>query len=503
VRLCAAFALGAATVFSFSPFYLFPISVVTLVCLFLLWGHSERRRTAFFIGFAYGLGLFLFGVSWVYVSIHDFGGLPAWLAGLATLGFCCVLAAFPAFAGFLQSYSKGEARYALVMPVCWVATEWARGWVLTGFPWLALGYSQAPNSPLAGYAPVIGVYGVTLAISLSAGFAAQFIVKLNRGSATQCRFVKCIAFSVPVVMIWVVGFGLKQVPWTKPVGEPIKVSLLQGGIAQNLKWKPQSLSMTMDLYASMVSKSDAKLIVLPEIAIPIFYHQIPRDYLDRLKKHAAARAGGILMGVPELEGKDNYFNSVVTLGPDTLQRYRKVHLVPLGEFIPFSSIFGWVNNILQIPLADFSRGEIRQQPINIAGQKIAVNICYEDAFGEEIIRQLPEATMLVNVSNVAWFGRSLAPMQHLQISQMRALETGRTMLRATNTGMTAVINYRGEVEELAPEFTVATITRDVQGREGATPYVRFGNLPVIAFLLVAVVFMFLIGLLRKKTNKRC
>jgi apolipoprotein N-acyltransferase len=222
---------------------------------------------------------------------------------------------------------------------------------------------------------------------------------------------------------------------------------------------------------------------MPETALPLFLHQVPPDYLEDLAAHARKNKGDILIGVPERLQNGQYFNSVISLGSAPRQGYRKSHLVPFGEFIPLRPLLGWIVGVLAIPLQDFSRGDIDQGPLDIAGQRVAINICYEDVFGEQIIRQLPEATILVNASNVAWFGKSIAPQQHLQISQMRALETGRYMLRATNTGVTAVIDTRGQVVQAAKEFTTATVTQSVPGYQGATPFVRWGN---VAALVIAV-----------------
>lgn len=289
-----------------------------------------------------------------------------------------------------------------------------------------------------------------------------------------------------LVAVWACGFGLKQVGWSEPVGTPVSVSLIQGNVAQDLKWRPDRVGPTLDRYRSMVFASDSRLIVLPETALPLFLDQVPPEYFEELAAHARRNGGDVLIGVVEGSPGSGYYNSVITIGTAASQRYRKSHLVPFGEFIPLRPVLAWIVNVLAIPLQDFGRGDEQQRPLAIAGQRVAVNICYEDAFGEEIIRQLPEATLLVNVSNVAWFGRSLAPQQHLQISQARALETGRPMLRATNTGVTAIIGPSGKVVAAAPEFARATVTRMVQGHAGSTPYVRWGNYAVLALCVVMV-----------------
>jgi apolipoprotein N-acyltransferase len=292
-----------------------------------------------------------------------------------------------------------------------------------------------------------------------------------------------------VIAFAAAGYALQHIAWTAPAGAPVSVSLLQGNVAQDMKWRDEEMIKTLRAYADLVRASRAQLIVLPETALPLFLHQVPPDYLNTLADHAKRNQGDVLIGVVKREPGGGYYNTAVSLGASPLQKYRKSHLVPFGEFIPLRPVLAWIVNILAIPLQDFSRGAIDQQPLKIAGQSVAVNICYEDVFGEEIIRQLPQATMLVNMSNVAWFGRSIAPEQHLQISQARALETGRYMLRATNTGMTAVIDQRGRVVKVAPQFVNATVEHEVPGFQGITPYVRWGNgllLGIIAIMLIVV-----------------
>jgi apolipoprotein N-acyltransferase len=296
-----------------------------------------------------------------------------------------------------------------------------------------------------------------------------------------------------ILVLAAAGFALKQVEWVKPLGAPVTVSLLQGNIPQEMKWREDKARTTLDTYMAMTLASSGRLIVLPETALPMLLHDLPLNYLEMLSGRAHELGGDVLVGVPEHAESGEYFNSVLSLGSSPMQVYRKVHLVPFGEFIPFKPLFGWIINVLHIPLSDFSRGETIQPPLQVAGQKVAMAICYEDVFGEELINQLPEATLLVNVSNDAWFGDTVAPWQHLQISQMRALEAGRYMLRATNTGITAIINQRGEVLKRAPEFTTARLEGEAQGFAGATPYVQFGNLPVLGLLGLLLAANWIVG----------
>jgi len=493
-----AFFLGAVTVVGYAPFHMFPLPVVTLAGLFYLWSQASTPRTAAWAGFAFGLGLFLFGVSWIYISLHDYGAMPAPLAAIATFLYCAILALFPAAAAYAcaRPNVSPAIRCGLLAPAAWTLAEWMRGWLLYGFPWLATGYSQIPASPLAGYTPVLGIYGVTLATAATAGL---IVVLWQRLTNNDERGMMNAEWKTPInwrfiihhstfimIAIWFTGYGLKQMAWTIPVGAPFNASLLQGNVAQDQKWREERVRPTLETYRVLVESAPGELIILPETALPLFLEQVPQDYLSALAASARSRGGDVLIGVPERAPGGEYFNSVVSVGSSPPQIYRKSHLVPFGEFIPLRPVQAWIVGVLAIPLQDFSRGAEEQRPLAVAGQRVAVNICYEDAFGEEIIRQLPEATVLVNVSNVAWFGRSIAPRQHLQIAQARALETGRTMLRATNTGVTAVVGPRGEVLAAAPEFEIATVTYAVQGYGGATPYVRWGNYAVLALCLALI-----------------
>jgi apolipoprotein N-acyltransferase len=496
-----AFLLGAVTVAGYAPFYVYPLPVVTLVGLFYLWSQAATPRAAAAAGFAFGLGFFLFGVSWVYVSLHDFGAMPVPLAAAATFLFCAFLALLPAAAGYASARPRVSyaARYGLLAPAAWTLAEWTRGWIFTGFPWLATGYSQVPDSPLAGYAPVLGIYGITLATAVTAGLIVVLERRLiekaegERRKAEGENSSKAAVFSFILhpssfilLALWAGGYGLKQVEWTEPAGAPFAASLLQGNVEQDQKWRADRLQSTLTLYETLAKSVNGALIVLPETALPLLLEQVPRDYLDALAAQARSNGGDVLIGVPERLPGGEHYNSAITVGAAPSQRYRKSHLVPFGEFIPLRPVLGWIVGALASPLQDFSRGAADQRPLAIAGQRVAVNICYEDAFGEEIIRQLPEATVLVNISNVAWFGRSIAPQQHLQIAQARAMETGRTMLRATNTGVTAVVDPRGEVVAAAPGFTIATVTHLVQGYRGATPYVRWGNYLALALCIAMI-----------------
>ena len=472
--LFISFLAGALAVGGFAPLQAYPLPLLALAVLFALLSRTSSSRAGFLIGLAFGLGLFGAGVSWIYISLAVYGNMMAWLAALATLLFCLVLALFPAVVGALQARCGEDrtTRLLLVLPVLWVLLEWTRGWLFTGFPWLAMGYSQVPHSPLAGFAPLFGVYGVSLLMALAAGLLV-WTAQAWRNRAHLLWGVCGLA------ALLVSGQALRQIDWTTPVGKPTSVALLQGNIPQDLKWQPEKIIDTLLLYARMAEAHPAQLIVMPETALPLFESELPAEYRERLDAIGRSNGGDVLAGLATGSIHGDYFNSVMSFGSAPGQTYHKVHLVPFGEYIPLKPLWGWVVKVLHIPLSDFARGSAAQQPMNIGGQRVAANICYEDVFGEEIIRQLPEATVLVNVSNLAWFGDSFSPWQHAQISQMRALETGRMMLRATNTGVTAIIDVKGHQLAFLPLFTEGVLKGDIQGYAGATPYVRWGNLPVL------------------------
>lgn len=455
---------GAAGVLAFAPLGFYPLLLVSFAALAALWTGTPRR--CFWMGWAFGLGLFGAGVSWVYVSMSRFGGMPPPLAGIATAGLCALLALFPAAAGWLQARipAAPALRAMLLVPAAWTLFEWLRSWLLTGFPWLSAGYA-AVGWPLQGYAPLLGVFGASF-LTVALG-GTLWLVLRDRSLAHVLAFVAVIGL----------GQALRHLAFTAPSGAPVTASLLQGNIEQDLKFSAERYVHTLQTYAALAEASRAQLIVFPETALPRFLDQIDGAYIARLEAIARRNGGDALVGVLARISRDEYYNSVLTLGVSPRQLYSKVHLVPFGEFVPPG--FGWTLAILHIPMSDFSRGNDERTVLEVAGERVAPNICYEDAFGAEIARQLPEATLLVNVSNVAWFGDSLAPAQHLQIAQMRAVETGRMHLTATNSGITAAIGRDGRVVARLPQFSEGRLEVTAQGYAGATPYVRLRDWPIV------------------------
>jgi len=460
-------------VLAFAPLGFFPLALLTFGLLARFWIGATPRQ-AFWSGYAFGLGLFGAGVSWVYVSLHTFGAMPLPLAALATFLFCAFLALFPAVAGWLQARIPAQAavRACLLIPAAWTLIEWLRSWIFTGFPWLSVGYASV-GWPLQGYAPLLGVFGLSF-MTVSLGGMAWLLFQRQR----------LLVFATTFIAIIVAGQALRHVHWTEPAGEPVSAALLQGNIEQDLKFRPERYAAILATYVRLAEGARAKLIVFPETSIPRFLDRIEPEFLEQLAGVARRNGGDLLLGVPYRSRSGEYFNSVISLGSSPPQAYHKSHLVPFGEFIPPG--FGWVLGVLQVPLSDFSRGGHDQAPIAAAGQRVAVNVCYEDAFGNQIARRVREATILVNVSNVAWFGDSLAPAQHLQIARLRAVETGRMHLAATNTGITAAIDRDGRVLARLPQYTEGRLEVSAQGYAGATPYASYADWPVVIVSLLVL-----------------
>ncbi len=465
---------GAVLPFAFAPYHVTWLAPVALSILFALWSRSDKRGVML-QGYLFGLGMFTAGIYWVYISIHQFGHVPLGMSIFLCVLFIAFLAIFPTLAAYLyfrlRSY-VGPGAQLLGLPAIWVLVEWVRGWFLTGFPWLAVGYSQT-TGPLAGVAPVLGVYGLSWVVAQIAVLIVVVMVGLQwRRSALGM-----------LVLIVAAGMGLGQIEWTHPVSGPIKVSLVQGNIPQDIKWLPSVRKPTLELYRELtLDHWDSDLIIWPESAVPMFLDEA-KPFLDELGREARAHNADLLTGIiAEDRHSGQYYNTVIALGDDS-GMYAKRHLVPFTEYLPLKSILGSIVAFMDVPMSDFSAGDAGQAPLSAAGIAVGVSICYEDAFGEEMIDRLPVANVLVNVSNDAWFGGSVAPWQHLQMAQMRALETGRPMLRATNTGVTAIVAADGHIQAAAPQFKAAVLTGQVQPRQGMTPYAYWGNAPVVAILL--------------------
>jgi apolipoprotein N-acyltransferase len=496
--MVAAALAGALSLASFAPLGWWPLQFVSLAYLFYQVGVGSSVRRATLLGWAFGFGWSVAGMYWLYIALNRFGGLPAILSAIAIALLGLYMGLFGAFAAGAASWLR--RRWSLpvpgfllaVLPVTWGVSEWMRGWVFTGFPWAASGYAHIA-APLGGYAPLVGVYGIGVLAALCAGSLVML---------TQRARLPALALGA---LVLAGGQGLRLVDWTHPSGQPISVRLAQGDIAQDEKFSAEHLNDILVRYRDLLTAAPADLVAAPETAIPVFAQQLPPGYLDGLRDFSSKTGSFLMFGIPLADSPTRYTNSVGGIGPQGQgYRYDKHHLVPFGEFIPLG--FRWFVDMMQIPLGDFTRGGAVQAPFAVKDQLVLPNVCYEDVFGEEIAKQLRDAphpaTMLLNVSNLAWYGESTAIPQHLQISRMRSLETGRPMLRATNNGATAIVDAKGVVQSALPAYGRGTLAATVQGMAGTTPYIRFGNYLFLGLSALAVAGAWLTGRnYRKKTAK--
>ncbi|MCF6253017.1 MAG: apolipoprotein N-acyltransferase [Methylococcaceae bacterium] len=485
-ELCSPLA-GLLLTFAFSPFNYSYLAVASLVFVFLSWLGTSPVRVAL-RGYLYGLGLFGSGISWVYISIHDYGGAPIVGSLLLTILVVCFWALFPALTGYLSvkiAGKKNKNKLIWLIPFVWILVEYFRGyWLLNGFPWLQIAYTQL-GTPLQGFVPVMGVYGTGFLLAITASLIAAGCI----------RNIKYLNVGMIITLLWGAGAYIQTIKWTEPIAEAITVALIQGNVAQDKKWLPEYRIKTLVDYQQMtVQNWGSDVIIWPETAIPAYLSQVKAFYLDPLSAKAKAHNTDLIVSLPATGRKNEYFNTVLTLGNHE-GRYDKNHLLPFGEYLPLQPLSGFVLNLLNIRLGNFTSGGNDQKLLQAGGYPFATSICYEDAFGNEAIRGLPKAAYLVNVTNDAWFGDSLEPHQHMQLAQMRALETGRYMLRATNTGVTAIVAPDGAIVKKAPMFKKTVLTGHFFPMGGMTPYARLGD-----NIISAILGFFLLVLIMWKNN---
>lgn len=483
-KLVACFLSGALLPLAFSPYNYPVVAIFSLAYLFYTVLHSSVRKAGFF-GYAFGLGMFGVGVSWLHISIHLFGGIGLAGAWIITFLFVAFLSLYPALFAFVYQRlfaHKSMLASTLVMPSLWVLLEWLRSWLFTGLPWLNIGYSQIDTS-LSSLAPVLGIYGVSWLLA----FLATLLVVL----CLTIRKIKIVLIFVVVLLItWLSLHALSSIHWTTDRNTDVSVTLVQGAIPQEIKWQPAQKQKTLDLYLALSKQQlNSQLIIWPETAIPVLHHQA-QALIEVMASMAKDQQLDYLVGIPFHHQESNKFYNGITVIGSSNDTYYKQHLVPFGEYLPFDPWLRPILDLMGIPMSDFSSGAKQKPVVRAANEIIGVSICYEDVFGEEIIAALPEATILVNISNDAWFGDSIAPHQHLQMARMRALETGRYMLRSTNTGVSAIINEKGRITASSPPFTPHVINDTVKTFEGLTPYARFGNWAIImAVFLVLLIHL--------------
>lgn len=482
ILLPLALAAGLLLALGFAPYSLAWAPLVALAAIFALVSRLKTAGAVLSTGYSFGLGYAGLGVHWIYYSIADYGGGPL-AAGIATAVLVALFALIPMVAlwlGWLVGQRRRRLAALVSFPLAWVLVEWVRSWLFTGATWLSVGYSQI-DTPLAQFAPVLGVYGPGLALALLAGALAWW---LRRPWSWRLLLP-------PLMAIVLVGGGLVlDRDWSRASGEPLSVALLQGNIDQARKWDPAERGSIFAEYIALTrSQWGEDLIIWPETALPVFYHQA-EPQLQQLAEQAKLRGSTLVMGAP-MSNDQGAFNAVVIPG-DSPQFYYKRHLVPFGEYVPFRDWAGGLLNFVGTPLGDFNAGT-SAQPLQAAGHALGVSICYEVTFGAELADSLPAAEILLNVSNDAWFGRSAAPWQHLQMARMRALETARPLLRATNTGISAVIDQRGGLRMQTPLFEQAVLNAQVTPRTGMTPYMRWRDWPIAGLCLSGLVLMLIFG----------
>jgi apolipoprotein N-acyltransferase len=476
---------GYLMVLGFAPYQLWPLTSICFGVLIDTISRSEcSMRRAVLRGYLFGLGMFGFETSWVYISLHYFGGASV----IAGLGLSALAASFYALFPMLATLlmvtlvrTRSLLVLALIWPAIWILVEWLRAWFVFGFPWLQIG-SSLLDSPLAGYIPLIGSYGSGWIAAATAGLMVG-LLRSERSITNK----KIIGALIMIAVVWASGQLLKAKQWTTQLGEPFTVALLQGNIAQELKWDPQKKAKIIRNYVEMTEQHwDADLIVWPETAVPAYFDQM-QDFYQQLAERGKLHQTDLLIGTLFADAvTKRYYNAVVIPG-EHVQMYRKRHLVPFGEYLPFQPISGWVAQFLDMPMANFHAGPDDQALLKAVGMPLVTTICYEDSYPAENLSGLPEAAYIVNVSNDSWFADSIAPHQHLQYSRIRSLEAGRYTLRATNNGVTAIIDPAGKIIHQIDQFKTAVLKAQVHGMQGATPYVRIGDTPVLLTLLGLVV----------------
>ena len=545
VRLVIAALTGAATTLAFAPYHMAAIAPLSITLLFLLL-HKLKVKQSAWVGFAWGFGQFATGISWVHVSIDNFGGLPKFASVLMMFLLVSYLAIYPAL--FAASWAKltpkfGRTRFFIAAPALWLISDWLRGWVMTGFPWLWLGYSQT-DTPLRGYGPLLGVEGITLSLLFIALAAAYFILLLSRAfteyrgeklksggqeafsvagfitdSVTNPKLQQGLTLSVTIILTVIfTASGLNRTQWVTQVPEKkTSFALIQGDIDQAKKWLPEQRWPTLIKYNDLTRENwDADIIIWPEAAIPATEQELPA-FLSQLDNAATNNHSALITGVldqkPYTRDQNNQlqpgniYNSILTLGDNgagdyhyaTAHRYNKHHLLPFGEFVPFEEFLRPIAPLFNLPMSSFSRGALIQKNITAHGLHLAPALCYEIAFSDQVRRNVNNDTdLILTLSNDSWFGHSIGPLQHMQMARMRSIELGRPLIRATNNGVTAIVNEKGDITASLPQFETGVLRADVIPTTGLTPYNRWGSWPLFIYVGLS---LFMVSISKFKSKK--
>lgn len=475
---------GALITLSQAPFDFWPLSLLAPLLLLLLLQDTTPGQAAL-RGWLFGLGVFGSGASWVYVSIHEHGQASALLASALTLGFVAGLALFFALHAWIWQRGFSKVNPLLGWPALWILMEGFRSWFLTGFPWLLLGTAHL-ESPFSGWVPILGVYGVS-------GLAVVTGLLVYRATQPQQTPRSRLLWLAPAALLLVSGWLLQQKEWTHPVGEPLQLGMVQGNVAQEDKWDPAKLRQIIQRYLSLTYQlgDQPDLLLWPETALPLLPDQAGVFLEGALLR--AKEGAGLISGLPMLaDAPGRYHNGLLATG--TAQgEYHKVKLVPFGEYVPLEKQLRGLIAFFDLPMSSFDSGQQYPALLEYGGTRIAPMICYEVAYAGFTARQASNSHWLLTVSNDSWFGTSIGPLQHFQIARMRALETGRSLARVTNNGITALVDHRGRVVERLPQFEAGVLLASIQPREGSTPFMWTGTGPLFllcALLLAGLCFVY-------------
>lgn len=492
---------GVMATLAFAPYSYTWLIFISVAMAFYSW-LSLSPRQAWLAAWVYGIALQCSGVGWIYYSLHVHGDSPAPFAFLVIFLLACYLSIYTGLVAWLVNRftaENGLLRLLLLYPAAWVIFEWMQGYIMTGFAWMQLGYTQI-DTPLAGYAPLLGNHAVSGLVAVTAGVLAAYTEKLM-ACYRRCAYSPGLILKLGVLVsfVWGGGFLLKPVQWTQPTGESLTVSLIQGNIPQAEKWKPSMHSPTLELYRQLTLQQDASvdLIVWPETAVPDYWYGV-RDYIRQLRHKMETRDTALLLGIFIKNDAGQLLNSVLNVdGP----MYHKRHLVPLGEFIPLRSLIDFFRQWVDIPMSDIASGADKQPLMRVKEVPLGLSICFEDAFARDILLTLPEAQLLVNVSNDAWFEDSRESFQHHTIARVRALESGRFLVRSTNTGISSIIDPKGQVIAIAPHFETAVLQGEVQPMSGSTPFIIWGDTMILLICSGILVFYAVRDYTRSKEMK--
>ena len=491
-RRVLAFAVGALLACAFAPLQWWPLAILCPAVLLWLWEEAPPREAAW-TGFWFGFGTFLAGTYWVYFSVHDLGKAPVWLTLAVMFGLIGIMALYNAIIGYVAARwlpRDGAWRWLVGLPAVWLLVEWWRGWFLSGFSWLSLGYSQT-DTWLAPLAAVLGVYGVSLLLLSSAGA----LLALLRGSA-RVRLAAAVILIAP----WVAGVLLGRVEWTHPSGPPVSVAVIQANIPQEEKWQDAYEDQILARYRKMTESAlGTQLIVWPEAALPEPANNL-LPYIALIDRETQARGSSLVLGtVRASEDGQRYYDSILALGKQA-SWYAKDHLVPFAEFFPVPHFVRTWLRLMSLPYDSFDRGGTNQSPLPVAGLQLGATVCYEVGYGGYMLHMLPKADALVNVTNDAWFGHSTARYEQFQMARMRALEEGRSMIVATNDGISAVIGPQGKVLASAPPYEAYVLRSSVTPRAGLTPFARVGNWLIVCLGALGFAAALLFAALRRRAG---